>query len=73
MVKKKKKKTEKKVELLPMNRKTYLATNWNRILLRKMRNDSNRLKKSILTPRKIIAIALKNTVVNFHYPANRLN
>lgn len=56
-----------------MNRKTYLATNWNRILLRKLRNDSNRLKKSILTPRKIIAIALKNIVVNFHYPANRLN
>lgn len=56
-----------------MNRKTYLATNWNRILLRKMRNDSNRLKKSILTPRKIIAIALKNIVVNFHYPTNRLN
>lgn len=50
-----------------MNRKTYLATNWNQILLRKMRNDSNRLKKSILTPRKLIAIALKNIVVNFHY------
>lgn len=67
-----KKKTEKSITLTN-EQETYLATNWNRILLRKMRNDSNRLKKSILTPRKIIAIALKNIVVNFHYPANRLN
>lgn len=53
-----------------MNRKTYLlVTNWKRILLKKMRNDSNRLKNiSILSSRKIIAIALKKNSAQLSLP-----